>query len=610
MFLKNVANNRGATQARRLRKAGLLAAALTLCGSLAACERRETISVLKTPEAELLGAVSTDKARYAPGESVRFALKLSAAGRQDRLLVRYKHLNDVVEETEIPVREASKLQWEWRPPSDDYTGYLAEIFLLRDGKAADRRNIAVDVSSDWGKFPRYGYLADFMTMRREDREAVVDRLNRYHLNGLQFYDWQWKHHDPVKTGPSGEPADVWTDIAGREVSLETVQDYIALAHDRNMKAMNYNLLFGAYEDAERDGVRREWGLFKDPTGETQDRHPLPESWASDLLLQDPSNPDWQRYLFAKERETFRLLPFDGWHVDQLGDRGARWNAEGKSVNLAATYAPFLQAAKRSVDVDYVMNAVGQFGQPYLAKQAPVKFLYTEVWEGHPQYKHLKMIIDQNRKLSDGRLNTVLAAYMNYDLSDNKGEFNAPGILIADAVVFASGGAHLELGENLLSKEYFPHRNLSVTPALERQLIVYYDFLTAYQNLLRDGAEDMALEATADGGAELSGEAEAGKIWTFAKRKDRREMIHLINFANATTMNWNDTDGRQAEPAEREALRLAIRTDRRAEKAWLASPDYYGGSAVPLDFEQTDGTLKLTIPKLRYWVMVVVEYAES
>ncbi len=34
--------------------------------------------------------------------------------------------------------------------------------------------------------------------------------------------------------------------------------------------------------------------------------------------------------------------------------------------------------------------------------------------------------------------------MNYNKADNRGEFNTPGILLTDAVMFALGGSHLEL----------------------------------------------------------------------------------------------------------------------------------------------------------------------
>src|SRR5690606_10832339 len=257
----------------------------------------------------------------------------------------------------------------------------------------DQLNIAVDVSSDWGKFPRYGYLADFMAMDVQEQEQIIDKLNRYRINGVQFYDWQWKHHIPLKL-EGEQPASQWPEIANRLVSYDTVKNYIDLAHEKNMMAMNYNLLFGAFEDAEQDGVQREWGLFKDPLLKTQDKHPLPDSWASDIMLYNPANTDWQQYLLNEEKKVFQHLPFDGWHVDQLGDRGVLYDGDAQKINLAETYVPFLQKAKQELGVDLVMNAVGQFGQANIA-QAPVQFLYTEVWDGHPQYRNLKDIVDQN-----------------------------------------------------------------------------------------------------------------------------------------------------------------------------------------------------------------------
>jgi dextranase len=57
---------------------------------------------------------------------------------------------------------------------------------------------------------------------------------------------------------------------------------------------------------------------------------------------------------------------------------------------------------------------------------------------------------------------VFAAYLNYNKADNGGSgdkmMNTPGVLLTDAVMFALGGSHLELGDHMLSREYFrlPH----------------------------------------------------------------------------------------------------------------------------------------------------------
>lgn len=593
----------GFDRKRKVLPAMMSTIAVTLL--LAAClGRQQPLDPQEAEDRGIVSGVTTDKARYDPGDKVLYTLNLKSSGDGGTIRIQYRHLDRIVGEKSIDWDGSSEVNWEWTPPLDDFQGYLTEIYVLQNKEITDHANIAVDVSSDWGKFPRYGYLADFGAMDPAEQAAVIERLARFRINGIQFYDWQWKHHLPLRT-EGGNPASEWPDIANRPVSLETVKRYIDLAHGKNMKAMNYNLLFGAYEDAADDGVKPEWGLFKDPLGREQDRHPLPDSWASDIALFDPGHEEWQRYLIESEKEVFRHLPFDGWHVDQLGDRGTLYDAEGNKVNLPEAYLSFLNAAKRELDVDYVMNAVGQFGQAFIAK-APVKFLYTEVWGGHPQFRHLKEIADQNLKFSQGKLNTVFAAYMNYNRSNTAGEFNTPGVLLADAVMFASGASHLELGENMLSKEYFPHKNLRMTEDLQKRLTVYYDFLTAYQNLLRDDAAEIERDVRSLGGVELSTWPERGKVWSFAKRAGGKEILHFINFTGATTMDWNDTNGTQAEPVEIIDLGLDIATDRKVSGVWLASPDHYGGSPVKLEFVRKEAGIEIKLPKLKYWDMVVIE----
>ena len=84
------------------------------------------------------------------------------------------------------------------------------------------------------------------------------------------------------------------------------------------------------------------------------------------------------------------------------------------------------------------------------------------------------------------MKTVFAAYMNYDKAGSStGEFNTPGVLLTDAVIFALGGSHLELGDHMLCREYFPSTALQMNDVLKTAMIRYYDFMTAYQNLLRD-----------------------------------------------------------------------------------------------------------------------------
>ncbi|GGM38795.1 cycloisomaltooligosaccharide glucanotransferase [Paraliobacillus quinghaiensis] len=551
-----------------------------------------------------LGKLSTDLAAYKPGETVTLQMLLQEDVQEGKLVVNYKHLDESVYHQEVELNGEKEITWSWTPDDKDFMGYMVEVVLMQKNKPVDFKTIAVDVSSDWSKFPRYGYLADFPEMDEKEQAAVIENLNRYHINGIQFYDWQDRHDKPLKV-ENGEVATEWQDIANRKVSKKTVETYIKIAHENNMKAMNYNLLFGGNNNYEELGVKKEWGIYKDSNGKVQDFHPLPEQWKTDIFLFDPSNQGWQDFIFEQEKEVFEHLAFDGWHVDQLGSRGDVWDWNGEKLNLPSTYGPFMENAKERLQVDLVLNAVSQYGQAQIA-QSPVEFLYTESWE-HTYYKQLKELIDQNNMLSGGKLNTVLAAYMNYDLADSPGEFNTPGVLLTDAVIFASGGAHIELGENMLAKEYFPNKSLTITEELKEQLVNYYDFSVAYQNLLRDGAVEVEKEVNSTSDVSISNQAQKGSIWNFAKERDNKDILHFINFTDATTMEWKDNQGNQAEPERKEDISITVNVDKEVSNVWMASPDFYNGAAVDLEYQQEGDQLTFTLPSLKYWDMVVVEY---
>ncbi|MEK4871244.1 glycoside hydrolase family 66 protein [Niallia sp. FSL W8-1348] len=573
--------------------------------TLISCKSNASDSSLPNVEnpGQWITGVHTDKAVYTPGEKITFQLTFQKEVEKGDLIIKYKHLAEDVEEQKIQLTNASTYSWEWDPGKDDYKGYMVEVFLKDGKKTLDHQNIAVDVSTDWSKFPRYGYLADFPSMSEEGQQKVIDNLNRYHINGLQFYDWLYRHDQPAKI-ENGVLAEEWNDIANRVVSKQTIENYIKLAHDKNMKAMNYNLLFGAFEGYEENGVEREWGIFKDAEGKVQDSHDLPDSWASDIYLMDPSNPEWQEYIINTQKDVFQHLDFDGWHVDQLGDRGRLWNGKGEEIDLSKTYTPLLEKAKQELQKDIVMNAVDQYAQKEIA-EAPINFMYSEIWSA-PTYESVKKVIDQNDYYSNGELNSVLAAYMNYELSDFQGMFNTPGILMTNAVIFAAGGSHLELGENMLSKEYFPHKNLTISTELKEQLVHYYDFLVAYQNLLRDDVKEITKMVKSEE-KEIKNYPAVGSIWNFTKAKDKKEIYHLINFTDATTLEWKDNQGIQAEPQEIKDIPLTIDVKEEIDKIWVASPDINHGSAQEIKFKQKDGKATITLLSLKYWDMVVVEY---
>ncbi len=568
---------------------------------LIGCKRSGTSA--STPYNPPLSTVNltTDKARYNPGDVVQFTVDKELPSTA---IIRYRHLNEVIKEENF-----SGKSWQWTVPGNDFTGYMVDIYETVDGKKVVLGSIGVDVSSDWSRFPRYGFLSKYSQMSNSAVNAVVKNLNRDHINGIQFYDCEYEHHLPL-AGTTANPDTVWKDIAGRDIYLSTLKKYLNAVHNRNMTAMFYNLAYGALSDARADGVSDQWYLYTDRSHETKDKFELPSPpFKSNIWLLDPSNTGWQQYIANRTKDFFKVFDFDGYHIDQLGNRDKNlYTYNGVPVNLPTTFESFIQAMHAAMPGKrLVMNAVNQYGQQDIAK-SPVDFLYTEVWTPNNTYADLASIIRDNLSWSNGNKNSVLAAYMDSGLTSSKGFFNTPGVLLTDAVIFAFGGAHIELGEHMLSQPYFPNDNLQLKGDLRDALVKYYDFLVAYENLLRDGGIFNNPDISSlDNNLRLNNwPPRIGSVAVIGKETGNGQVIHLLNFSEATSLNWRDASGTQPYPRVIKGWRLQIGTTKSVKKVWYASPDYQYGSSVSLPFTQSGATITFTLPEMQYWGMIVLE----
>lgn len=551
--------------------------------------------------------ITTDKACYRPGEAVSFTADVLPAGAK----IRYRTSNKVVLE-----QSASGISWTWTAPSTDYTGYMVDVYRTKeDGTEVILGTIAVDVSSNWTRFPRYGFVATFDASKKNEGviEAEMAFLNRCHINGVQFQDWHNKHHWPLG-GTRSKPEDIYKDIANRDVYTEVIRKYIATQHSLGMKSMFYNLCFGALNDAATDGVKPEWYIFKNTGRMDKDTHDLPSSWKSNIYLLDPANTEWQTYIAQRNDDVYANFDFDGYQIDQLGSRGDRYDYSSNKVNLPKGYASFIEAMKlKHPGKSLVMNAVSSYGASQIAGTGKVDFLYNEVWGDEAGFKDLHTIIGANDQYSNHSLKTIFAAYMNYDKAGSTtGEFNTPGILLADAVMFALGGSHLELGDHMLCREYFPSTALQMSDALKTAIVRYYDFMTAYQNLLRDKSTEAEIAVSlscTDKSRNLSLNAwppQKSAVTSYARNVNGKQVIHLLNFLNADNLSWRDLNGTMPEPRLVSEVPLKLNVSAKVNKVWVATPDFHAGASQELAFEQKEGAITFTLPFLKYWTMIVIE----
>ncbi|WP_323028032.1 glycoside hydrolase family 66 protein [Gelidibacter japonicus] len=536
--------------------------------------------------------LSKDKAKYNPGEGVRFFVDDVVPNT----IIKYKFLGQTI--GEAPLASTS---WQWSPPSDDYKGYMVELIQIANEQQTVLGTAAVDVSSDWTKFPRYGFLSDFGAISEAQRNSVIANLKNFHINGLQYYDWHAKHHIPLPLDAAGNPKNSWVDLFNREVKLETVAGYIEEGHNRNMASMFYNLLFGAWHPEQGDGFSERWLIYNDRFHNKINSHDL-DGFGS-ILITNPQNEEWQNYIFTKTKDVYDHLNFDGWHLDQLGDRGQVYDYGGHDINLKNGYNNFLTALTANFpSKKHVLNAVDQFGYNEILS-TPMDFAYSEVWT-RMQYADLVQVILENNEASNNQLNTVLAAYINYESSD--GFFNTPSVLLADAVIFAFGGAHMELGEHMLSREYFPSNNLQMDNELKNSLKEYYDFMTAYQNLLRDGGEFITTSITSTDLNFNNWPPVFGNVSAVAKRFANRQVVQLLNFNGVSSLNWRDNEKTQTRPHTFYNVNMTIDSPMSVSKVWFASPDFEGGASKELEFKNNGNSITFTLPYLNYWSMIVFE----
>lgn len=567
----------------------------------ASCSSDDTFNISKAsslqPAVEITSRLtlelSTDKALYAPGQTISFSVKGNLPAGAT---VRYRHGADVVEEHPL-----SGSTWTWTAPSQDFTGYLVDIYTKNGSGETVYGTIAVDVSSDWNRFPRYGFVATYdksKTQKTIDAEMAL--LNRYHINGVQFYDWHYAHHQPYT------PDAVYTDIANREIDADVVRRYISAQHGYGMKSMFYNLCYGALDNAAQKGVKDQWYLYKDQSHSQKDCLNMSSEWKSDIYLTDPNNTDWQKYLAAQNKDVYEHFDFDGYHIDQVGNRGTVYDFYGNTVNLPTGFANFIKAMKQAEPGKrLVMNAVANYGQLNIANTGDVDFLYSELWGGESQFADLLSILNQNRSYRPGA-GQVYAAYMDYECND-KSEFNTPGVLLTDAVMFAIGADHLELGDHMLCHEYFPNSHLAMSDDLKSQLVCYYDFFTAYEDLLRiEGQQnDDDIYTTSSDVTIANWPPRLGTVTAYTKTVDDKKVVNLLNFVNANSLSWRDLKGDMPEPQQINGLTLAVKAGN-VKRIWVASPDCYGGVAQELHFEKNGDRVVFTVPMLKYWSMIVIE----
>ncbi len=479
--------------------------------------------------------------------------------------------------------------FKWLPPQEVPRGYGLDIgVILADGSEIAHISSGFDVLEAWFQMPRYGFLSDFYP-GRTDASQTLQTLTDYHINGLQFYDWMYRHetlltdHDP------------YIDVLGRELSVETVNALIEEAHKHQIAALPYTAIYAA--SMEFYNQHKDWGLYY------ADGKPV--YLGTDFLAYMDPRPDskWTVHLLNEFKSVLENTKFDGIHLDQYGDPKEAYDAQGKHIALGPAIAETISETHAVVDQHrqdgaVVFNCVTNWPVE-LASKADEDFIYIEVWEPYTSFADLHNLIAYAQSLGTGKP-VVLAAYVHPENTSNP--------VLMDAIIFASGGGHIELGENFgyLAHPYFPYYE-KLSDVQAQTLKNYYDFAVRYQNLIGPAAT----EATAKWISQIQlGELKVGlntsdDVFAFVRESPGHMSVSLVNMTDIQSEKWNEP----AEyPKQAGPITLTITGfDQKVNQAFFSSPDEKTFSLEPVQFQQVRDQISLTIPSLKIWDLVVLSY---
>lgn len=570
--------------------------------------------------------VYTDKGRHNPGDTV--LLQVDLYNTEDpvsgEVEVRVKHLGrevaSFVQPVTLPQWSGQTLTFPWVAPGDDFRGYGVEADWVVGGEVRDARSSAADVSSDWTRFPRYGFVSTYYA--GEDAEAQAKALAKYHLNAIQFYDWKWTH-DRLVPYENGAPADLYTQPDGRVQSFNTVKAKVAAMQARNMAAMSYTLMYG---DSGNDGGPEhiEWAAFKTPFSTSPDdirKHEVGYT----IWVMDISNPGWKDHIIGQFRDAMDKAGFDGIHLDNLGgDWCYRYNSDAEIPEWEA-FPQFIHEARESLRAVYpgarlAHNDVAENYRDAIAG-SEADIYYTEVWLRNT-YQEIRDGILGAKQAGNGKA-VVLAAYINRRSWDEMSDPAAPPMptyindasaKLMAAAVFANGGFRIELGDygDMLVNEYFPLRSPRMHPGLKRAMRDLYDFAVRYQNFLAFNTLGNVTDGT--GGMNLSSDTHAlsqtgdrDAIWTIARIwRDEIDALNLINLHGVDT-EWRNP---AAHPTRQTDVRLKYYVGKKVRQILVATPDDGLGRETSLPFEEgfDEGGYHVifTVPELDVWSLVLVD----
>lgn len=499
----------------------------------------------------------TDKSTHEPGRQATITAEASTGGT---VHFSVSHLGTEIGSGDATV-ENGKATWTYTTPSEDGQGYL----VTATGGDGTHAETAIDASTSWTRFPRMGYLSHFKPTAPEGTDGhttyeaflfqkpqdYIDKLSRdYHINALQYYDWQYRHEQPVAKGDLADKWPLW--YRDTYASKKTITDYIQDAKNANMGSLAYSMAYAANDNYDTNTIKDEWRLRED-NGSYWVRD-LGEQWwvptpkgvdkpKSHQFMMNVNNEDWRTYITGQYKTQKTEFNFDGTHIDTLGQTSKK-DASGNPVDLTDGLAALVDDTYKNVGGPVGINLPDGAGSEKINK-ASAAYMYTELWDHNETNAQVASYL-QSARNNAGNKPQIVAAYANNynptislpDPKDSKKTIH-PGVTPDEGTrieaesdqASVSGGAQILSGDDSASggayAGNFSAGGSTVTFTVDAGQGGTFTFTTRYARQDADGAyHQMILDMGKSGQQKLIKYVHFDQTGSYYTWKDMTETVEL------------------------------------------------------------------------------------
>ena len=368
----------------------------------------------------------TDKSTHSPGSQATITAEASGGGTVHFSI---SHLGAEIDSGDATV-ENGKATWTYTTPSENNQGYL----VTATGADETHAETALDVSSSWTRFPRMGFLSHFKPTAPDGTDGhttyesflfqkpqdYINKLSQdYHINALQYYDWQYRHEQPVATGDFAEKWPLWYD--NTYTAKKTVADYETAATNAGIGSLAYSMAYTANDGYDSSHIPDEW-ILRNDDGSYWVRD-LGEQWwvptpkgvnkpKSHQFMMNVNTQGWRDYItdqYVTQKDAFG---FDGTHIDTLGQT-VKKDASGNSVDLTDGLTALVNETASKTGTATGINLPDGAGTDKIGPSS-ASYIYTELWDHNETNQQVASYLQGARDKSANKPQIVAAYANNYD----------------------------------------------------------------------------------------------------------------------------------------------------------------------------------------------------